>query len=228
LIIIFPFADCQLRDPFRGGKITIEHFSEAVTGEAAPATLEGLSSSIPTISLMASLSVIGTIGTIVVKFLDAWEKIKKIRHVKEQLTDLGMKGKAVEELTDQITTTVNEVVEESIQITLTSYKGDMARKNELESALRKDTRRLFGQIERGLTIQFRAEPKKDADEIDKKALEAVVRISRQIQFPQIDSEPVLLEAGEVLEDNLIETVGVTRRINKSTTTTTSTKKDPSK
>jgi hypothetical protein len=199
----------------------IQDFSEAVTGEAEPAVLEGLSSSDPTIALVASLPVIAVIAGIVNKFLEAWEKIEKIRKIRAELTDIGMKGKALDELTENITTTVNEVVEESTRVTLEKYKGDLGRRNELESALRRDTRRLFGQIERGLTIQFRAEPSAKADEPDRKALETIERISRTLQFPQIENEPMLLTNGEILEGEL-EVIKVSK---KTTIRKTTTKKD---
>lgn len=193
----------------------IGHFSEALTGHAEPVELEGLSSSVPTVAIDAGVGVIAGIAFVVNKFLEAWERIEKIRKIRAELTEIGMKGRAIEELTGQIAATVSEVVEESIRITLQRYEGDSARKNELANALRQDTRRLFGQIERGLTIQFRAEPKADADEADKNALEAVDRISREMQFPQIETDPMLLTTGEVLEGELPETIGAPKRTKKA-------------
>jgi hypothetical protein len=180
----------------------VQHVGEGVTGEAVPVELEGLSSSVPTIELGASLAAIATLATIVNKFLDAWERIRKIRNLRNELTEIGMKGTAVEELTEQITTTVNEVVEESTEIVLVNYNGDSGRKNELANALKQDTRRLFGQIERGLTIEFHAEPKPNAGEEDKKALETISDLSRQMQYPQIASEPILLGSAEILEGEI--------------------------
>jgi hypothetical protein len=203
----------------------IEHFSEAITGETEPVELETLSSSTPTVAILASVSVIAVIADVVNRFLDAWEKVEKIRKVRAELTDLGMKGKAIEELTDRITTTIQEVVEESTQLTFTSYKGDPARKNELETAIKQDTHRLFAQIERGLTIQFRAEPKDAANEADKKALEAVERLGRELQFPKAEVEPMLLESGKILEGDIPQSVTFS---SKTTTHRTTTKKQTKK
>lgn len=181
----------------------IQDVTEGVTGEAQPVELEELSSSIPTVALAAGLKVIETLAIIVNKFLEAWEKIQKIRNVRNELAEIGMgKGAAAEELTEQITTTVDEVVEESTDIVLVNYKGDPGRKNELANALKQETRRLFGQIERGLTVEFRAEPKPNAEEQDRKALETVSNLSRQMQFPVIANEPILLEGGEILEGEI--------------------------
>lgn len=204
----------------------ISDFSEAMTGHAESAELQGLSSSDPTVALAASVFVIEKIAIIVNKFLEAWEKIRKIRTIRGELTEMGMKGKAVEELTEQITTTVNEVVEESTEIVLVNYKENVAnRKNELGNALRQDMRRLFGQIERGLTVEFRAEPKgADEDQANKEASETLVNLSRKIQFPVIANEPMLLAPGEILEGTL-ESVKVSK---KTTTRKTTTKKETPK
>jgi hypothetical protein len=180
----------------------IQDFSEAVTGTPEPVELEQLSSSVPTVSLLASAGVIAAIATVVNKFLEAWEKIERIRKVRTELTEIGMKGRAVEELTEQITTTVDEVVEESTDIVIANYKKDAGRKSELNNAIRQDVRRLFGQIERGLTIEFRAEPKDDEGADDQKVLADISNLGLAMQFPQIAKEPILLESGEVLEGEL--------------------------
>jgi hypothetical protein len=200
----------------------IQDFSEALTGQAEPAELEALSSSTPMISLVANAVVLGTLATVVNKFLDAWEKIERIRKIRSELTEIGMKGTAVEELTEQITTTVNEVVEKSTEIALVKYTG--SRKNELSNAISQDIRRLFGQIERGLTIEFRAEPKKGGDGEEQKALETITNLNKEMQFPQIAREPMLLETGELLEGE-IQTV---KRSKKTTTQKTVTSKKETK
>jgi hypothetical protein len=197
----------------------IAHFSEAVTGIVEPAELEQLSSSIPTVAIAANVGIVAAIAAVVNKFLEAWEKIEKIRKIRADLNEMGMKGKLVEELTTQITTTINEVIEESAEITLKGYGGDAGRRNELENALKQDTRRLFGQIERGLTIQFRAEPKEDADEKERIALKEVDRVSHVMQFPRIEFEPLLLTQGEVLEGDLPEVTVVSRKTTTKKTTT---------
>jgi hypothetical protein len=143
------------------------------------------------------------LATIVNKFLEAWEKIAKIRKIRSELTDMGITGPPVEHLTEQITTTVEEVVEESTEMVLVTYTGDSGRKNELKSALARDTRRLLGQIERGLTIEFRAEPKEDGDDgSDQKSLANVAKLGREMIFPAASKEPILLESGEVLDGDL--------------------------
>jgi hypothetical protein len=203
----------------------MRHFSEAITGETQPVELEQLSSSIPTVALLAPVAVIGAVATVVSKFLDAWEKIERIRKIRSELTEIGMKGKAVEELTEQITTTVDEVVEESTEIVVASYQGEAGRKNELSNAIRQDTRRLFGQIERGLAIEFRAQPKTGGDGENATALQNIADLSRKMEFPRVAQEPMLLENGEIIEGELH-----TVKHSKKTTTqkTTSVKKEPIK
>lgn len=197
----------------------IQHVGEGITGEPEPVELKTLSSSIPTITLGASLPVIETLATIVNKFLEAWERIKKIRKIRDELTEIGMKGKAVEELTEQVTTTVEEIVEESTQLVLANYNGhDQGRKNELQNAVGTEVRRLFGQIERGLTAEFRAEPKAEAGEEDRKALDKIVELSSQMKFPPAADEPLLLGSVEILEGEIHRKI--TKRTSTQKTTTT--------
>jgi mevalonate kinase len=180
----------------------VEHFSEAVIGQTEPVTLDGLSSSMPAIGLGTSARVVASIADAVSKFLDAWEKIKKIRRLRSELSEVGIKKQALDELTEEVTTTIEEVVEESTRLTLIGFEGEPGRKHELETALKQDTRRLFGQIERGLTIQVNAGADDSAAPADKQALETVRRVGKVLQFPPVATEPILLTAGEVLEGEL--------------------------
>ena len=70
----------------------IGHYGEAMTGGIQPAQLEDLSSSDPTIGVIALIGVISLVGDVINKFLDAWAKIEKIRNAKAMLEDLGLKG----------------------------------------------------------------------------------------------------------------------------------------
>ena len=177
----------------------VRHFSEAVTGEPEPVFLESSSSSVPSISVAVSARVTESLATIVNKFLGAWEKAEKVRRIRQELMEVGLKKQTFDDLTDQIRASVETVIEESIQITLNSYNHDETRKNQLESSLRRDTRRLFGQIERGLAIEFNARPSADADEADRIALKAIDRMSRELKFPPVATEPMLLTRGQILE-----------------------------
>jgi len=174
--------------------------SEAVTGNAEPVQLETLSSSIPTVAIMANAGVIWVIAKTVDKFLESWERIERIRKVRAELAELGIRKSAFAELTDQIKTTINDVVEESVRMALEKYNHDDGRKNELSNGLRQNTKRLFGQIERGLTIQFNIKEKDDATEEQKEVTTSLSEISSKLQFPVFNSEPILLANGEVLED----------------------------
>jgi hypothetical protein len=200
----------------------MQHYSEAVTTDTRPIELEQLSSSIPTVALLADATVIGVIATVVTKFLGAWEKIEKIRKLRAEIAEMGLKGAAVDELTESVTTTVDEVVEESTQIVVAKYKGDAARKSELENGIRQETRRLFGQIERGLTIEFRARPEKGQGGEVQEALQNISDLGKGIEFPEVAKEPLLIESGQVIEGEL----QASKHSKKTTrTTTTSAKKE---
>jgi hypothetical protein len=200
----------------------VQDFTEAQTGQAKPVVLEALSSSVPTVALAADLAVLALLGTVVNKFLAAWEKIEKIRKVRAELASMGLKGVALEQLTDQITTTVNEVVEESTELVLANYKDNKNRKNELANSIRQDTRRLFGQVERGLTVEFRTGPEPDAATENQETLRQIANTAKQLKFPEVSAEPLLLEAGKVIDDDA--DVQIVHRTTKKTTTQTTTSK----
>ena len=138
--------------------------------------------------------------------------------MRADLSDMGLKKTALDELTEQITTTVDEVVEEATEIVLVNYTGSPERKNELSNAVRQDTHRLFGQIERGLTVEFRAVPSKEEKSEEGKALANISNLSRVIQFPQIPKEPMLLSSGQILEGD-IQAVKHTKKTTTHKTTT---------
>ena len=62
---------------------------------------------------------------------------------------------------------------------------------------------MFGQIERGLTVEFRAEPEEGKDDSEEqKALKDISEIARVIQFPKVTQEPMLLNGSEILEGDI--------------------------
>jgi hypothetical protein len=200
----------------------IRNLSEGVTSKGEEPQLESLSSSIPTVTLDASAAVIGVLAKIVNLFLEAWEKIGKIRKIRTELKEMGLKVEAVDELGEQVTTIVEEIVEESTELVLKSYHGhDPGRRNELEKAISTDVRRLFGQIERGLTVEVRAEPTPDTDEESAKPIRTIIDLGKEMKFPPAAKEPLLLAGPEILEGELHK-----KMYKKTTTkTTTSTKKE---
>jgi hypothetical protein len=190
----------------------VRDVSEAKTGQAEPTKLKELSSSNPAIALAAASAVVLAIATAVEKFLDVWKKIEEIREIRQKAANIGVKTSALEELDKLITTKVELVVEESTIELLAEYKGQQSRKNELSNALTQDISRLFGQIERGLTLEFHAEPKKDAPTEEQKALDSVSALGREIKFPQITSQPLLLMDGHVVEGPITEVKVSAKRV----------------
>jgi predicted transcriptional regulator len=192
----------------------IQHLNEALTGETHLVQLEELGSSEPTVTVAASLVVTAALAKIVNSFLDAWIKIEKIRKMRSDLNEMGM-GDTTDKLTEKITETVEDVVEESTQTLIMQYTRDGNRKNELENAIRQDTKRLFGQIERGLTIEFGISVKNDSE--NQEAFDTVADLNKKLHFPIFVAEPLLLENGNVVEGE-IRTVQHSTKTRKTATT----------
>ena len=171
-------------------------FSEAVTGQSAPVEVHRLSSSIPTISLAADLSVMLLIGNIVKKFLDAWKTVEEIREIREKLRRIGMGNEATEtELTNKIKKTISDVVDQTIGETMHTSPVDAGRKNELTIALKKDTLKLYSQIERGLNVEIRVNTSTHSEAANE-VMDQLQSLSVKLQFPQVGGEPILLPPGD--------------------------------
>ena len=175
-------------------------YSEAITGTREQVRLETLSSSVPTVVLIAAVPVLSSLADVVHKFLDAWKKLEEIREVRARVAALGIKGKAYNEFTEAISAQIESVVDEATASVIGKYTGDGGRKNELVAALKQGTRRLFGQIEQGLAVRFRASTESDAAPDDEPALRNLAELGRTMEFPTPSDEPLLLSPSEVLED----------------------------
>jgi len=204
----------------------VQHFTEAQTGNIEPVLLEQLSSSTPAVSIVANLAALGLLATVIKQFLEAWLKFEEIREVRAKVAKLGFTGPALKQFDDQITTTVEEVIEKSTELVMAKYPGAALRKNELANAIRKDTGHLFSQIERGLTVEFRAEPKADAEPETKTKLEQIASVGKVLQFPKVKDEPLLLGTGAIPEDTEEEngSVEISKETTKTTTKKTTTEK----
>ena len=103
------------------------------------------------------------------------------------------------------------------------YKGN---RGDLGNAIRLDMRRLFGQLERGLTVEFGVNTQ-GSEEENKKTLQEIASVGKVLKFPEVPKEPLLLNSGEVIEDAEGESVHVTRQTKTTKTRkTTTTKKSP--
>lgn len=190
----------------------VEHLSEAATGEVQTVELQSLSSSNPMIAIAAGLGVLKLLGTVINSFLDAWAKIQKMRKVAEDVKELGLSKTASKEMEETILTTVEEVVEQSTRMSLENFSADGSRRNELKNGLRRDIRRLYGQIEIGLTVEIRAhDGKAPSDDESKKDLAALAELAKNMHFPVVSKQPILLTSGEILEGEITRTKTVVKK-----------------
>jgi hypothetical protein len=196
--------------------LMMEHMSEAATGEIKPVELEYLASSLPVVAIGAELGLLTLLAKVINSFLDAWKKVEEIREIRERLKAVGAAGAASKEMDERIITTVEEVVEESTKLALSTYNGDGSRRNELANGLKVDLRRLFGQIEMGLTVEIRTNEPANADESNAPEMSALADLAKSLVFPAAAKMPMLLTSSEILEGEVSS--------KKVTTTTTSTKK----
>ncbi len=177
----------------------IGHISEA-SNETEVATLAALSSSTPTVVILAGFGAISLIAQAVKAFLDAWKAVLEFREAREKLTKLGLTANLTE-VDNKIEQTIDEVVETTTTTIVNEYQGDPGRKSELRIALTQDARRLFGQIERGLVVEFTVRESQDAA-VEGDLLNVLAGMTADLEFPVVATAPLLLSAGEVLEGDL--------------------------
>jgi hypothetical protein len=197
----------------------VRDVSEAETGSAEAPTLESLASSDPTVAILASVGAIKIVAETVKAFLDVWKQVQEVRDARQQITKLGLSGAAVAELDDRITAIVEETVTSTTTTTMSLYKGDPGRRNELETSVRQNTRRLFGQIEQGLIVQFRAEPDESANDEKQEDLKTIAVLSRAMEFPAVTTTPLLLQAGQIIEGDVAAFTTTTTTNTRTTTKT---------
>jgi hypothetical protein len=194
----------------------INDLSEATLGKYLPCELESLSTTTPLVSVITNPHVLAALAKAVGAFLAAWKTIEEIRKVRADVARIGVAA-ALEPFDEKIEETVAEVVEETVRVSLAPYGKDGGRRNELDTSLRQDFRRLFGQIERGLVVEFRARPEDENSTEASDPLIAVRDASKQFYYPVPSLQPLLLSNGELLEGEIVRT-------SKKTTTTTKIKR----
>jgi|GEM_PF-6414863 len=211
----------------------VQYLNEAVSGTVQEIELTSLSTSTPTVAITTGLDVLLKLGTVIATFLAAWERIQKMRSLREEVKELNASATAVQEFDDKIISTVEEVVEESVRFSLSGYTKKDGRENELRNALSRDFHRLYGQIERGLTVDIRTgeaagDEGDEATSENRKELENIVQ---KMRFPGASAHPQLLTAGELLEGDISLKKSKTTKTTKTTTnktTKTTTKQNPKK
>lgn len=185
----------------------LQDLSEATLGKPQFAELQALSTTTPIVSVLTDPHVLNALAKAVQFFLDAWKKIEEIRKVRADVVKVGVVGAALDQFNEKIEETVTEVVEETVRFSLASYpQNDEPRKNELRNALSQDYRRLFGQIEQGLVVEFRARPEEVSGNGNADPLIEVRDIAATLDYPAAEPQPLLLSSGELLEGEIVRTV----------------------
>jgi hypothetical protein len=205
----------------------VGHLNEAIRGERGHVPLRSLASSDPTVGLELAANVVGLIGKIVGGFLVTWKAVAEIKSIWERMKQAGIGSKhAAAEIEEEIKTKVDETVEESTKMVMIHYKGDPSRRNEIENAIRLDTKALYSRIERGMVVDVRANPDTtDADEETRQALDEVANLSGTLVFPPASRGALLLESPKLFNgEGVLVAKQETKVIKKSTETTVKKKK----
>jgi hypothetical protein len=204
----------------------LRHYGEAITGETYIVRLEELSSSDPTIAVLATLELAEHIASTVSKLIELWKTISKWLDARNNLVELDLEGEALNQITEKATKRIESVIEETVEETITTTKYRGPRKNELRNALLIDTRVLYGQLERGLVVEVRAQPPTSPTEDETKSFNNINELNKIMVFPSRNPHPLFLPSAIpedlVNDDSVIEQTVVEKKRRTKTTTTEST------
>lgn len=175
--------------------------TEASTGEHEDFQVSRLSTSDPTIYIIASYAVAHTFGKLVTWALGTWKSVEEIRHLRAETAKLAaFKPEEVETIFgDKIKQQVAEQIE--AQATgLTSGVTNEGRRNELHTSLSMLLEQFLQRIERGMTVEIRLIGQQDVAVEGEAADDGSTRfdletLAASLNFPPASAAPVLNLSG---------------------------------
>jgi len=193
----------------------IRPFVEAAGGSPPPVEVRQIASSdfvavvcmVPGAALLLSKAIDGVLAV--------YERVLKIRKLRQELTDVGLKSETV----DAIETDATEIVEREIPTIVqqvmegaASLPTDDGRRNEIEIAITKSVRGIAKRVDHGFRMTVRAGPPPEADEVDGEdgeggdgdggaaaelaaIRELVIENQKRAEYQELAGEPILRELG---------------------------------
>lgn len=208
----------------------IRGFSEASGNAGEPIELRTMSTSDPIIFLKLGLETIKLLGRAISWGLSQWEKVAKIKSVRDQAaglsdTDNG-ESKEIDEVLAHFEKLIEKTVKEEVRreaarIAAEAEIGDAGRERELATHLGKSLEWIMAKVERGVTAEIRLSPPPPAEEEELDGNEErpqagehqqlfmeLQEIQKQLHFPDPSGDPLLqLPRIDLDEDESEETTG---------------------
>ncbi len=183
-------------------KLIIRAFSEISLGSAVPIELQRISTSDPSFVFGLPIKLIALLGDIVKWCLERWKDVEEIRRIRAETerTKAFSNEEIVkffdERIKQQIDENVSKKCDELINLT---KELEESRQFELRKHLEIALRSILARIERGMTVDVRAEKPIASDESehgieyegDQKFYDEVIANTKGLQFPTPSGKPIL-------------------------------------
>jgi|GEM_PF-6434837 len=156
-----------------------------------------ISTSDPTFFLGIDVAPLIALGLAIKWCIDVVKGGHDIKKIADAARHASVDDDLVKKLTDQIQKRVDDQLNQRVREMLEQFKGDAARRNELEGPTRLALEQLLQRIERGLIIEIRTNPPMiEAEENERvvqirEQFEKLDEIASSLEYPRIEGEPVL-------------------------------------
>ena len=182
----------------------VSSLTEATTGRHEDFEVSRLSTTDPTLFIVASYAITVTVGKVTTWAINTWKSVEEIRHLRAETSKLtAFSPQEVEQIFgNKIKTQVSEEIEQQASM-LTANVSDESRKNELHSGLSIMLNQFLQRVERGMTVEIRLighnddldTELDDADEL----IEDLDSVASDLAFPSASKTPVLQLTGGASE-----------------------------
>jgi hypothetical protein len=170
-------------------------FEEVSVAEPPEIEVREISSSEPTFVLGIPLPTILMIGALVQWGLAKWKTVEEIRKIRRESESLGLPKEIVSKFEDHIQSSIESAVAAKTIELIAMYKGEDARRNELQLGLTWAIESLMARIERGLTVEIRVLPAvpiaEDEVNMGDGLVEELLRINQDLHAMPVLGEPIL-------------------------------------
>lgn len=175
----------------------IRAFAENTSGTSEPIIVKQISTSDPIFFFGLSVEVVVAIGAAVSWGLKTWKDIEEIRKVRAETQKLTMPNQddILKKFDDNINDTIKIAIQEQVEA-LSASANKKQRANH-EKQLGDALNSLLERLERGMSVEIKCLPPKSNEDEDQELnpdtelYDKIKEISESLEFPKIESSPIL-------------------------------------
>lgn len=175
---------------------TIYEVANVTAGEIE---VRQISTSDPTFFFGMDVTVLVHLGHTIKWCVEVIKGSLDIKKIAEASRAASVSPEIVTAIEGQIAAKIDEAVKQKALEMLFQYKGDMGRRNELQTSLNSALEQMLQRVERGMTVEIRLIPPPaqqtlagDAHQAEtREKFDELAAISKSLEFPQVQGAPAL-------------------------------------